>query len=335
MEIQRPEAGDFPGVFEIAPEDGPAWFALRLRQRALRPLLRQNAAADALQRIVLAKIAHKTDEPGLTRWTHGDVLAGLYFIALFPQILKELALGHRLADCFIDVGADQAPPGRSLLLLGPPFSILFGFPTLRVFNDGQAVFPAQRVGDAAHFVIILFRPVIFDTIQKGHRIQHKVVVQMIRFIQMGGHDHLIPVAPELPGQLQADLMSNLRRGLAGSKGLIAMIGHRAVLLSKAALDRQHFLSGRTRVTVDAGDKLAQDFLALMVCRYSFGFLLIDRILDHIGEVLGLPVAHAGFFIKGGIVRFLRVLHIDHHFAEPALNPPDRSRRQLVTPPAHP
>ena len=80
---------------------------------------------------------------------------------------------------------------------------------------------------------------------------------MVLLIQMGGDQHLIFFAPQLPGQLHADLMGQLRRGLTGSKGLIPMIGNDAVLLAEALLDRQHLIPCRCRQTVDTADQLAQ------------------------------------------------------------------------------
>lgn len=51
-------------------------------------------------------------------------------------------------------------------------------------------------------------------------------------IQMGRHQYLIPFAPKPLRQLHADLMRQLRRGLAGREGLIPMVGDYTVLLAE-------------------------------------------------------------------------------------------------------
>ena len=40
------------------------------------------------------------------------------------------------------------------------------------------------------------------------------------------------------------------------------------------------------------------------------------------QALGLLAVHALLFKDGGVFRFIRVLHIDEHFPQPAVYPPD-------------
>ena len=84
-----------------------------------------------------------------------------------------------------------------------------------------------------------------------------MTMQVVFLIQMGGDQHLTFLAPQLPGQLYADLMGQFRRSLTGGKGLIPMIGDNAVLLAEALLDRQHLVPCRCGQAVDAADQLAQ------------------------------------------------------------------------------
>lgn len=84
-----------------------------------------------------------------------------------------------------------------------------------------------------------------------------MTMQMILLIQMGGNQHLIFLAPQLPDQLHTDLMGHLRCSLTGGKGLIPMIGDDTVLLAEALLDCQHLIPCRCGQTVDAADQLSQ------------------------------------------------------------------------------
>lgn len=62
-----------------------------------------------------------------------------------------------------------------------------------------------------------FSAVILDPVYKGHRIQHKMIVQVIFFVKVGRHNHLITVAPQTGGELHSDLVRRFGRDLAGSK----------------------------------------------------------------------------------------------------------------------
>lgn len=77
---------------------------------------------------------------------------------------------------------------------------------------------------------------ILNAVHKGHGVYHKMIVQVIGLIQMGSNHHLIFFTPQFFGQLQPDLMGGLWVGLSGGKALIAVIGHRAVLLPEPLFD---------------------------------------------------------------------------------------------------
>ena len=98
---------------------------------------------------------------------------------------------------------------------------------------------------------------VADAIYEGHSVHHKMIMQMVLLIQMGGNQHLIFLAPQLSGQLHADLMGQFRCSLTGGKGLIPMIGNDAVLLAETFFGRQHLIPCRCGQAVDAADQLAQ------------------------------------------------------------------------------
>lgn len=173
MKIQRPKACDFLCVFEVTPQSGTAYLALRLRQWALPFELCQYPLSDTVIGIVLTKVSFQTHKTLLTRWPHGNILPHLDLIATLSEVIEKLALGHGLADHLVDLGANQAPPCGAALLLGPPFAVLFGLSALRIFNDRKVILPAQGIGGFLHFVVVLFRAVVFEAVQKRHRIDHK------------------------------------------------------------------------------------------------------------------------------------------------------------------
>ena len=197
---------------------------------------------------------------------------------------------------------------------------------LRVFDYRQSVFPAKLVGNRLHFVIVLACAVVFDAVRKGNCVDDKVIVQMIFFVKVGGDDYLIAVAPEPGRQLYADLMRQLRRGLAGGKALIAVVGHSPVLLSKPLFYRYHLIAGSRGAAIHPGNKLPHNRFAFIFHRLTC-FLLLDGILDHIRKALGLLATHILFFKKIRIFGLVWIFNIDEDLAQPAVHPPDRCGSQ--------
>ena len=262
---------------------------------------------------------------------HRNVLAHLDVIAHLPQVIKKLPFRHRLADGSVHIGFDEGKVGGAAFLLGPPFPVVLGFAALGVFNDGQAVFPAQPVGFPLHGKVILFAAVILDPVNQRHGIDDKMVVQVMGLVQMGSYQHLVFFAPQLFRQGKADLMGQLRRGLAGGKGLIAMVGYRAFLLAKPLFHGNHLVAGGGGAAIHPGDKPLHNRRAFFTGRNPARFFLPDSILDDIRKPLGLLAVHALFFKGSGVLRLIRVLHIDDHFPQPAVYPPDGCGSHSFTP----
>ena len=168
-------------------------------------------------------------------------------------------------------------------------------------------------------MVVLSGTVVFDAVRKGNRVQYKVIVQMIFFVKVGGDDHLIAVAPKPGRQFHADLMRQFGRGLAGGKGLIAVIGHRAVLLAEPLFHRQHFITGSGGRTVDTRHE-AMERCTVLAARF-LRFLRIYGIADHIGKLLPVLLVQFPVGVEFGICRLFGIFRIDHHLAEPAFYPP--------------
>ena len=189
-----------------------------------------------------------------------------------------------------------------------------------MLDHRQSVFPAKLVGNRLHLVIVPLGAVVLDAVRKGYGVDDKVIVQMIFFVKVGGDDHLIAVAPKPGRQLYADLMRQLRRGLSGGKGLIAVIGHRAVLLAEPFLHRQHFVTGGGGRAVDARHEAVERCVVLTAC--FLRFFRIDGVADHIGKLLPALSGQSPVGVEFRVCRLFGVLRIDHHLAEPAFHTPD-------------
>ena len=169
-------------------------------------------------------------------------------------------------------------------------------------------------------MIILFGAVVFDSVHKGHRIQHKMIMQVIFFVKVGRHNHLITVAPQTGGELHPDFVRHFGGSLAGSKGLIPVVGNRPVFFAEPFFHGKHFITGGRGGAVDTRHKTVNHG-AVLVIRF-LRFSGIDRIADDIGKLLPVLFGHILVRVKFRVRCFIGVLHIDDHLAEPAFHTPD-------------
>ena len=162
---------------------------------------------------------------------------------------------------------------------------------------------------------------VLDAVHEGNRVHYKMIVQMIFPFQMGSHQHLVFFTPQLFCQGKSNLMGQLRRGLAGGKALIAVVGHSPVLLSKPLFNSHHLIAGSRRAAIHPGNKLPHDRFAFAFHRLAC-FLLLNGILDHIRKALSLLAIHILLFKEIGIFGLVWILDIDEDLAQPAVHPPD-------------
>ena len=124
-------------------------------------------------------------------------------------------------------------------------------------------------------------------------------------------------------------MGQLRRGLAGGKALIAVVGHGPVLLSETLFYSYHLIAGSRGAAIHPGDKLPHNRFAFAFHHLAC-FLLLNGILDHIRKALSLLAIHILLFKEIWIFGLVWIFNIDEDLAQPAVHPPDR-RGSHVTP----
>lgn len=132
-------------------------------------------------------------------------------------------------------------------------------------------------------MIVLFCAVVFDTVNERNGVQNEMIVQVIFFVKVGRHDHLIAAAPQTGSQPFADLVRHFGGGLAGGKRLIAVIGHRPVFFPEPLFYSKHFITGGRWRAVDSAYKAVNHRTILVIGLLRlFG---IDGIADNIRQVL--------------------------------------------------
>ena len=118
------------------------------------------------------------------------------------------------------------------------------------------MFPAQLVGNSSQVLILAPPLLILLAVHIGHRVDDEVVVQTAG-VQMGGHQHLEPLAPHPAGQLYPDGVALLRGHLPGLETLVGVHGHHSFGLAELLLHRPHLRPGSSRAAVDATHQLGR------------------------------------------------------------------------------
>ena len=127
---------------------------------------------------------------------------------------------------------------------------------------------------------------------------------------MGCHQHLVPVAPQLFGQPDADAVCLLRRDLALPKRLIAVISDCPVFLTEPLFHGYHFAAGRPGGAVYAGDQLP-----------SIGRGLAAGVGDHVLQRFAVGIRYG--WDRLGVCGLVRVLGIEEHLADIPSDTPQR------------
>ena len=157
-------------------------------------------------------------------------------------------------------------------------------------------------------------------------VQDKMIMKVVCLVQMGCYHHLILFTPQASGQRNTNLVSNFRGSFTGSKGLIAVIGYGSILLAKTLFHRHHFFPRCAGVAVDPGHKALEvtQFLINLLC-----LVAADSVRDNFIQVLTIPLRHSSVFIAFRVGGLVGILCIDHHLAQPAIDPPDGCDRHTL------
>ena len=144
---------------------------------------------------------------------------------------------------------------------------------------------------------------------EGDRVDDEVVVQMC-LVQVRGHHHLEPRAPQLLRERHPDFVRGLGVRLAGRERLVAVERDDAALLAVLPLGGVHLGERRLGQAVDAGD------VALLL-----GLAGVRGVEDRGANALAFPLV-------GRALGLGWVLRVAQHAGEPPLHLPYRSDGQF-------
>ena len=162
---------------------------------------------------------------------------------------------------------------------------------LGLLHYRQAVLPAQLVGCCPELGILAAALLVFLPVHIRHRIDNKVVVQIVR-VHVCGNQHLETLAPDLAGQCHADLMALLRGNLSFAEALIGVERHHAVCFTKAFLYGPHIFPRMVCPAMDAGDKLG----ALV----QLGLGIVLCVVQCLGKGIVFGLVRVGCVIKDAL-----------------------------------
>ena len=127
---------------------------------------------------------------------------------------------------------------------------------------------------------------------------------------MGTDKDLVAVTPDLLRQPDTDLMRDLRGDLAFGKGLIAVIGYRAIFLAEGFLHTEHIVPGSLRRAVYAPDELP-----------LIGSVLTSGVRDNVTQRIFIGVLRDRYHFR--VCRLIRVLRVEQDLADIPFDSPDR------------
>lgn len=162
---------------------------------------------------------------------------------------------------------------------------------LGLLHYRQAVLPAQLVGCCPELGILAAALLVFLAVHIRHRIDDKVVVQIIR-IHVCGDQHLKALAPNFAGQRHSDLMALLWGYLTLAETLVGVERHHAVCFTKTFLYGPHILPRMIYSAMDAGDELG----ALV----QPGLGIVLRIVQRLGKGIVFGLVRVGRVVKDAL-----------------------------------
>ena len=215
--------------------------------------------------------------PAIGFYRHTD---RVYGIALCLHLLTELLPIHTVLETVLHV-LFQLLPVRRLSTLFPPMRA-FGRTAvkLRVLQNRQTVFLADRVRDLPQIVMLGYLIPELLSILERNGIHHKMIVQIV-CIQVCGDKDLIVLAPHPFRRFDPDRMTLLGCQLIRLERLIPMIRNNLAALAVFLLDRHHLFVGKCRGTIHAGnvflfiglvivlrisERLIKIFVEIFLCR---------------------------------------------------------------------
>lgn len=221
---------------------------------------------------------------------------GVSLITGFPQTVQKGRKVEGASNDTVNIPANLLPDGRLFGLRRLPFLMAFSF-AFRLDN-GQTVFAAQIIGHFLNFVKIGFHIAPqFPAVQKGHRVDCNMVVQMM-LIEVCSNDYLKPLSKQPPRKLHTDGVGLLGGNLAWLKRLDNVIALYTAGLVVAPFGALH-IPGGVFNTFTVQTAFKQPFL---------GFIRVDGVFDHAGK-------RSLFLVSGILNGFLKSAAYGEHLGD--------------------
>ena len=166
---------------------------------------------------------------------------------------------------------------------------------IAAFEDGQLVFPADLIGDFSQLLVVADFVFELCAVLEGHRIYNKVAMHIVG-VQVDGDEHLILISPHPSCGFLANGKRLLRRYLALTEALNAVVADDFSTQTEPPLDGDHLGVGVLRRAVDTAHKHLAVGLIVVLCVTQGGVQILVQIFRCGGFAGIVGVVQRGFQI---------------------------------------
>ena len=209
------------------------------------------------------------------------------------KLTFKLSWAGRKGQAVFHILPQIVPVGFLAGLVNPIFFLLALGVEIAVFQHKQFVLPADLIGDFTQLFVVADFILELCTVLEGHGVHNKMAMHIVG-VQVDGDQHLIPLTPHSSGGFLADGERLLRRDLALTKALNAVVADDLSTQTESPLHSDHLGIGVLCRAVDTAHKhLAVGFI-IVLCVTQGSIQILVQIF-RVGGLVGIVgVVQRGF-----------------------------------------
>ena len=208
------------------------------------------------------------------------------------ELTFKLSWAGRKGQAVFHILPQIVPVGFLAGLVDPIFFLFALAVKFAVFQHRQLVFSADLIGEFTQLLVVTDFVFEFRSVPEGHGIHNKMAMHIVG-IQVDSDKYLIFVTPHLSCGFLANGKRLLRRDLALTKALNAVVAHHLATQTESPLDSDHLGIGVLLGAVDAAHKYLTVGLVVVFCIAQGGVQILVQIFRGDGLVGIVGVVQCG------------------------------------------